>query len=372
MTSNKYLLKKVQNFINTSLSTWSNRGFDLTSVDFVEGLNFKAVPLYRLPRRGRVQARQILTLSMANKMGDDKKNIYLDLAQKVVNCGLSKYLTKDGALISCIYNKNEKDSRCFFYDQTFLLLAYAWLYAATKDKIYVQKAENVWKWLEGNLSHHKNGFNVCFPYAEYDQLLEQNPHMHLFEACLVSAEYFDSKNWIARADNLFGLFEKCFYHREKKALLEFFNQNWQQHDTKGNVIEPGHHFEWVWLLSEYQRLSGVDTGSYQKELFKTGCNYGLNHIGLGVNELSLETMEVVRSSTRLWVECELLKAYIATRMFDKADHLVEKIFAYYLIEDKGIWYEELDNRQQNIARYSPATSLYHLYTAFNEYMKSNS
>ncbi len=372
MTVNNHLLERVEKFIQTTLATWSEVGVDRETFDFIEALDFDAKPLRKLARRGRVQARQILTLAMANKMGDDQDNTYLSLAESVIEKGLNHYL-EDGALIAKLDHNKEKDGHLFAYEQAFLLSAYAWLYAATGKKVYAQKAEAIWQWLETHLANQQyGGFNICLPDDENNQIRQQNPHMHLFEACLICVEHIGENDWLERAHGLFSLFEAHFYYQgsnRQKVLLEFFTDNWQKDERKGDIIEPGHHFEWVWLLSEYQRLGSVDTKSYQQALFQTGINYGLNALEFGVDELDLKTMEVARPSARLWVECELLKAYVAMNELDKANELVDKLFNHYLIEDKGIWYDQLNEVQQNIAKNAPASTLYHLYIALNEYRK---
>ena len=363
------IIEKVNRFITTSLNTWTTEGFDAESGDFIEALSFEGKALSKLPRRGRVQARQILSLAMAHCMNDDASSQALNTAEKSATTGLKQYLNQRGALIAKI-DRNVKDKYCFAYEQAFLIMAYAWLYQATKNETYRQSAEHIWQWLEDNLTNRAyGGFNICLPDDAHNAIRQQNPHMHLFEACLICAVYLDKSTWLARAKMLFNLFERHFYDSVNKCVLEFFTQRWQPHPEKGDQIEPGHHFEWVWLLSEYEKLSGVNTLHYRKALFHTGITYGINDQGFACDALCLSTLEKSRTSARLWVECELLKAYVAMNEAEKATELVLKLFESYLIEAKGIWYDQLSQDAQNISKNAPASTFYHLYIALNEYRK---
>ena len=42
------------------------------------------------------------------------------------------------------------------------------------------------------------------------------------------------------------------------ALGEYFEEDWTPlRGPVGSVVEPGHQFEWAWVLGEYARLSGA-------------------------------------------------------------------------------------------------------------------
>ena len=80
----------------------------------------------------------------------------------------------------------------------------------------------------------------------------QNPHMHLLEALLALHVATGEKNWLRRAGALVDLFKRRFVDPQTGALIEFFAEDWSAAPgDEGRLREPGHQFEWVWLLFEY-------------------------------------------------------------------------------------------------------------------------
>ena len=70
------------------------------------------------------------------------------------------------------------------------------------------------------------------------------------------------------------------------ALIEFFAEDWTVAPTaEGALREPGHQFEWVWLLHEYSRVAR-DPGivPYTERLFRFGGSFGVEHGGMVVSD----------------------------------------------------------------------------------------
>ncbi len=61
------------------------------------------------------------------------------------------------------------------------------------------------------------------------------------------------------ADEMVTLFRDHFYDRATQTLAEYFDDRLARvrRATRGRMIEPGHHFEWAWLLAGYQRRHGT-------------------------------------------------------------------------------------------------------------------
>lgn len=365
------LKKQAQDFLQKSLQVWSQNGVD---VSYVEALDFNAHPLSNMPRRGRVQARQILVFAMAHCLGFDGENKSYLKQTETLYPQIMKIYGIDGKLIFK-KGKDKVDEHLFAYEQAFLLMAQSWLYRATGNMQYLNEAEVLWGWLEDALLNQKyDGFNVGLP-SDQDDPRQQNPHMHLFEASMVCFQNFKDPIWQGRADWLFNLFQNYFWNEDHHSLIEFFTPDWQIHPQSGKHIEPGHHFEWCWLLGEYQKLQPKNISVWQNNVFKRGIEIGLNENGFGRDETYLDGREC-RSTSRLWVQCELLKAYLAMyhltndhQFKQKADKLLQDIFSSYFIADKGIWYDQLSPKGENISQDSPASTFYHILIALNEYIK---
>lgn len=353
-------------FMKHALELWSNKAIDPQDGDFLEYLSFDGQVIFEQFRRGRVQARQIYTLAMAIDQGhDNQENHLLKTAQKAYSQGLPHYQYDNMLAFSRNVHDDAKDSHCFAYEQAFLIMAAAMLYQVTEEQKYADDAERIWQWLQANLYDETyDGFQVAQSKEKQDPR-QQNPHMHLFEACMVAMQYIDQKQWQPRAAWLFGLFEKYFFDANEGCLREFFHYDWSYHQASGDRLDPGHHFEWVWLLWQYEKLTKTHTYSYRAKLFDYGVSYGLNPNGFGKDEIYPKGKEL-RSTSRLWVQCELLKAHMAMGFYHQGRILLQKIFDSYLFCDRGTWYDQLDEQGQNISDNSPASTFYHIFIALSE------
>ena len=98
----------------------------------------------------------------------------------------------------------------------------------------------------------------------------QNPHMHLLEALLALHAATGEKNWLRRAGALVDLFKRRFSDPQTGALIEFFAEDWSPRPgDEGRLREPGHQFEWVWLLYEYIALT---QRRQRRSLCASGCS----------------------------------------------------------------------------------------------------
>ncbi len=353
-------------FMKHALKLWSTKAVDPQNNDFLEYLSFDGDVMPEQFRRGRVQARQIYTLALAAYHGhDDQEGHLLEVAQRVYHQGLSLY-KHDGMLIfSRNVDSDIKDDHCFAYEQAFFLMAAATLYRVTDEQQYATDAEGIWQWLQANLyDETHDGFQVARSNEQQDPR-QQNPHMHLFEATMVAMQFIDHQQWQPRSAWLFSLFEKYFWDAKEGCLREFFHQDWSYHQKTGDRLDPGHHFEWVWLLWQYEKLTKIDTQPYRIKLFDYGMGYGLNPNGFGKDEIYPKGKEL-RSTSRLWVQCELLKAYVAMGFYHQARVLLQKIFDSYFFQDIGTWYDQLDAQGENISDNSPTSTFYHIFIALHE------
>ena len=69
--------------------------------------------------------------------------------------------------------------------------------------------------------------------------------------------------------------------RRPARSIEFFAADWLQAiGAPGRLREPGHQFEWVWLLCEYYRLSRDESViPYAQRLFDFGDKFGIERGG---------------------------------------------------------------------------------------------
>jgi len=369
----------------TLLPFWAAAGFDAEHGAFVEKFEPSGAPSRDDYTRLRVQARQIFVFSHAAAAGFSP--LGLQRAQSAFAFleehardrdagGWFQRLSRSGTPLD-----RGKES----YDHAFMLLALAWLYRAGGDDRLLRRAEETFAFLEARLGLTRDGTFDGYeeqerpPGAAPPVLRRQNPHMHLFEAFLALYEVSGEAAWLARADAVFGLFERHFFDAGSGQLIEFFDRDWREIAQDGRRLrEPGHHFEWAWLLHRYATLSGKEiAASAMRGLFDWAWKHGIDREGAApcvvFEELDPAGRVLAGGSKRLWPQTEAVKAALAVyeRYGDEealsgARQLLGGLFATFAGLETPRWREQVDREGQVIREGMPASSLYHLYLAVAE------
>ena len=137
------------------------------------------------------------------------------------------------------------------YDQAFVLLAAAELHRYDGAGAWDAKASVLLGRIQALRRDAAGGF------SEEDGRFLSNPHMHLFEACLGWMEADGGGLWSGLADEIAGLPLDQFFDAGKGVLREVFDARWSPvAGEAGDSVEPGHQFEWAWLLERWSRLAG--------------------------------------------------------------------------------------------------------------------
>ena len=194
----------------------------------------------------------------------------------------------------------------------------------------------------------------------------QNPHMHMLEALLAWQAVAPDPAFEAAARRVLDLFDRRFFDREHLMLGEFYDRDWTvRPGSEGQCIEPGHHMEWVWLLGEAARLGLPDLSSAARALYTSALTCGLRPDGLAVREIS-RIGQVRDGGVRLWAQTELLRTLKTRGEHVRADHLTQRLFETHLATaTPGLWIDSFDAAGAPQDADVPASSLYHLMTAFS-------
>jgi mannose/cellobiose epimerase-like protein (N-acyl-D-glucosamine 2-epimerase family) len=347
---------------------WSIGGFDRVHGGFHESLDRNGRPLYE-PRRIRVQARQVYSFARAPSLG------WIGDAAELVRAGLAyiqtHYRRPDGLYRTLVEpDGTPLDDRALLYDQAFVLLALAESRKVlgpqpelVRDAVHLRQA------LEQRLKRSNGGFNSGVP----DALpLLANPHMHLLEACLAWAESDSDPAWRRLVDDIGALTLKRLIDPDTGAIREQFSADWAALGSDvGPAVEPGHLFEWAWLL---YRSSGAARGELfrcAERLAEIGETYGVQG-GVGVNAL-LEDLKLSDGSARLWVQTERVKAALSRAGHSKeparwatAEAAIRGLQKYFDTPVPGLWHDLLTDRGHFVPGRSPASTFYHIVCAVAE------
>jgi mannose/cellobiose epimerase-like protein (N-acyl-D-glucosamine 2-epimerase family) len=163
------------------------------------------------------------------------------------------------------------------------------------------------------------------------------------------------------------LFQRFFFDPETDTLGEYFMRDWTvAPGVDGTVVEPGHHFEWSWLLVRAAEAGAKDARAEAVRLYRFGIGRGLDADGFGIDECD-RTGRQIRPSRRAWPQTELIKAYIAMGEGEKAARVADQFLDTYLATDvPGIWTDHFDAAGGVIGTSVPASTFYHVIVAFRE------
>ena len=336
---------------------------------FVERLDRNGRPLHE-PRRARVQARHIYVFAQAGLMG------WQGPWARAVRSGLTSleadFVREDGLMRALLDQDGRPlDETAMVYDQAFLLLALATArkVGAIDEEAALARGKAVLSALEAraacNGAFREGG---AFPY-------QSNAHMHLLEAALAWEEISDDPVWAALADRLANLARTLFIDPDTGRLGELLDKTWKlEGDEDGGRVEPGHQFEWAWLLARHSRLRGDEGGvEVARRLYASGADgVSLRH-DVAVDAMNSDGT-VRTNQARLWPQAEWLKAALIlareSEGVQRAAYLKDASAALralwlYLTPD-GLWRDKRLHNGSFVDEAAPASSLYHIMSGFTQ------
>jgi mannose/cellobiose epimerase-like protein (N-acyl-D-glucosamine 2-epimerase family) len=347
---------------------WASRGVDPAG-GFHERLTQAGAPLAE-PRRSRVNPRQAYCFAVAPALG------WRGDAAALVRHGLdyfvAKYQRRDG-LFRTLVNADgtPRDDRALLYDQAFGLLAFnvgACIGDARAER--ERQARELLGAVMMLLKRADDGFDTAVPPG---LPLQSNPHMHLLEAALAGCEVCaEGSQWKQLADSLVQLALTRFIDAGSGALREFFDEQWNPAPgVDGRIVEPGHQFEWAWLLLRWGGLRDARAKAAALRLIDIGETHGVRH-GLAFNSM-LDDFSPHDAGARLWPQTERLKAgALAARLTGEARYFTmtisaaEGLMRYLDTPLPGLWFDRIDVRANIVDEPAPASSFYHLVAAVAE------
>ena len=194
---------------------------------------------------------------------------------------------------------------------------------------------------------------------------QANCHMHLFESAL-AWEPLGGPSWTALSDEIANLAMSRFIDPASGALREFFDGQWRALEGEGGLVEPGHQFEWAWLLDRWGRARGdAAARAAARRLFENGLK-GVDPVReVAVNAL-WDDFSVRDGTARLWPQTEHLKAAVVLGDEAQALRAARGLAQYLDVPARGAWRDKLQADGTFVEEPAPATSFYHLMVAILE------
>jgi len=352
--------------LDEAFALWADNGLS-AGAGFCETLDLNGQQVRATTSRVRVQARQTFSFALACRLGWQPKR-----ARELVAYGVDTLLEQcrrpDG-----LYGRHMAhagglaDDTAELYDTAFAMLAFSKAAQIGVDTARQARVQAVAA-LEQHLQRPEPG-NGYFETLPALPVRRQNPHMHLLEASLEAGFSDTGQSDTLRAKELVTLMQARFWDAPGAALRELFALDWRAYD--GDHLEAGHHYEWVWLLGEYQRLTGDDVSGlaqkfYARALDLTGPRgeVFLEHSLGGAVQVPIQRFwsltEAFKAHLSLYQQGDLQAGVRATNCFNRLwDMHIEPAVG-------GGWIDQYDGNDIATSEIIPASTGYHVYLALSE------
>ncbi|WP_074065300.1 AGE family epimerase/isomerase [Rhizobium etli] len=360
-----------------ALPLWFEVGYDRQAGGFFERVGLDGTPCLEDNRRARVHPRQIYCFAAAGA-----RNVLVDW-RELIQHGFSwfeRVYRRDDAFFGSVASPSGEmiDESFDLYNQAFAVFAFAQLALSVPEQkdAMEQKARALLATLKAEYAHPEAGFEEGRPVK---LPLCSNPHMHLFEACLAwETMAADPIPWTALADEIASLAMTRFIDQETGALREFFDRDWTPFPGEmGRIIEPGHQFEWAWLLARWGIARNLPKAIVVAErLFEIGVEHGVCDERQVAFMGLYDDFSISDPVARLWPQTEWLKASALLAQISRGEqrtyYLRQAVKAgsalrrFLATDIPGLWYDKLPLCGQFVNEPAPASSFYHILCSIYE------
>ncbi len=368
------------------LPYWRTRTVDAEHGGFFERLTPEGALVPLDYKRMRLQGRQIYLFSHAALLG-------LDPAGGAVAARGVDFIARHGwqnetggwVFKLSLDGSQVRDATRHLYCQAFVMFGLAWFHRLTGSAEALALADRTLAFLDTRM-HDPAAGGYLNEWIEGQTQMplprQQNPHMHLVEALLILAETSGRAAYLDRARALVELFFTRFRTGPRGFVTEYFTADWRPlPGREGQRHEPGHHFEWIWILLRYAALAGDrDLPARLADLFDTTVAHGIDRapgeLVATFDEIDAEGAPLV-TTKRLWPQTETVKAFVAAYQASgdaahlrRAEDTIRMIFRTYLRGGDPLFCEHLDRGgRAAVVDFVPASSLYHLFFCLAEYLR---
>lgn len=197
-------------------------------------------------------------------------------------------------------------------------------------------------------------------FARHDSSTLQNPLMHLTEAWLAAREAFDDAAFDTALLRTARAIEQQFVDPRTGCVAEL------PIGAAGNRFEPGHQFEWFYLVAEAgRRLDSTGLADALSRACGFAQHHGVDPVTGAVCAALDEHGACLDATQRIWAQTEYLRALAIRGEVAGEPPLAERIerFATRFLHPRG-WFEA-KHADGSLARADlPSTTPYHLATAY--------
>ncbi len=349
--------------LDAAYPRWWQAGADRDHGGFHDCLDLTGRPLPG-PKRARVQARQTACYGWAETLG--WAGPWREAMRHGGDFLMAGHRRPDGLFHAFSGGGGDRADFVDLYDQAFALLALSVLRQAGEPNA----AAAAHALLDLLPVHDGGGF------AGFEgEALHSNPNMHLFEAALAWVEIGGDAIWRGVADAQARLAMERLIDPATGALGETFGPGWRAPtDPRAQTVEPGHQFEWAWLLMRWRGLGGEAAAlPVALRLIDLAESAGVDpRRNVAIDRLDGD-LRILDAGARLWPQTERLRAaLLAARLTGQAAYwaMAERALAglrpYLATTTPGLWADRLEPDGRFVAEPAKASSFYHIVGAIQE------
>jgi len=361
---------------DAALPLWGSSGVDAEHGGFLEELSLTGRPTAVGFKRLRAQCRQVYVFSHASMLGWKQGEALAAMGYEYLvtkawmgpDKGWAKTLSRQGDVL---------DPTPDLYDIAFALFACAWRLRASHDPDALRRMHETLDFVE---AHLRPAPGVAASEGYWHQLPPdsprlQNPHMHLCEACLAAFEATQDQRFLDQARAMVNLFRAHLF--DGATLGEYFTADWRRlGGERGRILEPGHQFEWAWILAQYAKHTGDDASNEAGALVQFSERHGVDL----ATQFTFNTMRddgaPLDRGSRTWPNTERIKGWLGvfellghdpTAQIEGSTRLL--LDRYLAVTPRGSWMDAFDAEQRPSASAAPTSTLYHVFLAFAEVLR---
>jgi mannose/cellobiose epimerase-like protein (N-acyl-D-glucosamine 2-epimerase family) len=336
-----------------ALPLWSRAGFDAANGGFREALTLHGEP-HEPRRRTRSVARQVFVFATAAAEGFEGP--WSPLAVRGFDFLAARGRRPDGLFVAAFSPDGEvRDDTGHLYEHAFVMLAASALHRAQPDNPRWRMEGEALRRALDVLRHAPGGYREVG-----DKPFQANANMHVFEAALAWEAATGDPAWASVADEVAELALARFIDPETGVLREFFDADWAALEGRAGLVEPGHQFEWAWLLRRWGDLREDPRGAATaRRLYEVGRR-GVDPVReVAVNAL-WDDLSIRDGTARLWPQTERIKAAMILGEEADAVSAARGLARYLETPVRGVWRDKLRPDGGFVDEPAPATSFYHL------------
>ncbi|MBI1777487.1 MAG: AGE family epimerase/isomerase [Proteobacteria bacterium] len=320
-------------------------------------------------RRSMVAGRQLFSYSRGYKIAGEP--IYAERASRIYSDLLRRFWDDryGGWFFSVGHDGSPYDARKDLYAQAFVMFGLAHYGAIFKDADAFSWASKTHELITTRLALPSGWFasGASRTWQFEDASLAQDPHMHLLEAYLSLYRASGQHDFLVASNNIMSIYDRFLNPSGKDFVLSYLDQAGNAKPDVGHIVEPGHLFEWYWLVSEYAETVGTDAYSDRAErTLKWATSFGVDGANGGIYDQVDTSGKIVSTRKRIWPVTECIKASVTrrrkggdTRVPTELETWVEFLRKSYF-HGCGLWHEYLNVTLDPDSDYLPASTVYHI------------